>query len=193
MNTEKKIWTKDHLWPEGLEVLKSIIAQTELVETTKWGGPVYTINGKNVLAVGGFKNFFTLWFHKGVFLKDEAGVLINANEGTTKSLRQWRFTSVVDIDEALVLKYINEAIAVEKAGLGIAPAKKELVIPEYLREQLDAHNALKTAFEAFSSYKQKEFTEYIAEAKQDKTKASRFEKIKPMILEGKGLNDRYRP
>ncbi|MES2487821.1 MAG: DUF1801 domain-containing protein [Bacteroidota bacterium] len=192
MDTEKKIWIKDHLWPEGLEVLKSIIAKTELAETTKWGGPVYTINGKNVLAIAGFKNFFTLWFHKGVFLKDEGKILVNANEGTTKYLRQWRFTSKDEIDEALVLKYILEAIAVEKAGMGIALPKKELAIPEYLQALLNADTVLKTAFEAFSPYKQKEFAQYITEAKKDKTKLARFEKIKPIILEGKGLNDKYR-
>lgn len=192
MDAEKKIWNKEHLWPKELEVLKSIIARTELVETTKWGGPVYTINGKNVLAIAGFKNFFTLWFHKGVFLKDEGKILVNANEGTTKYLRQWRFTSIEDIDEALVLKYILEAITVEKAGMVVTPAEKELVIPEYLQTQLNADTALKTAFEAFSNYRQKEFAEYISQAKQDKTKLARFEKIKPMIFEGKGLNDKYR-
>jgi len=192
VDAEKKIWNKEHLWPKELEVLKSIIARTELVETTKWGGPVYTINGKNVLAIAGFKNFFTLWFHKGVFLKDEGKILVNANEGTTKYLRQWRFTSIEDIDEALVLKYILEAITVEKAGMVVTPAEKELVIPEYLQTQLNADTALKTAFEAFSNYRQKEFAEYISQAKQDKTKLARFEKIKPMIFEGKGLNDKYR-
>ena len=192
MDAEKEIWNKEHLWPEELEVLKSIIAKTELVETTKWGGPVYTLNGKNVLAIAGFKNFFTLWFHKGVFLKDEGKILVNANEGATKYLRQWRFTSKEDIDEALVLKYILEAIAVEKAGMVITPAEKELVISEYLQTQLNADTALKMAFEAFSHYRQKEFAEYISQAKQDKTKLARFEKIKPMIFEGKGLNDKYR-
>jgi uncharacterized protein YdeI (YjbR/CyaY-like superfamily) len=34
--------------------------------------------------------------------------------------------------------------------------------------------------------------EYINEAKQEKTKANRLEKIKPMILSNIGLNDKYR-
>ncbi|WP_395047400.1 YdeI/OmpD-associated family protein [Flavobacterium sp.] len=46
------------------------------------------------------------------------------------------------------------------------------------------------AFELFSPYKQKEFIEYIDTAKQEKTKLDRLEKIKPMILDGKGLNDK---
>src|SRR5687768_15659821 len=104
-NEKKNIWDSSHLWAEELDMLKNILHNTPLVETTKWGGPTYTYNGKNVLGLGGFKNFFTIWFYKGVFLKDEAGLLVNANEGTTKSLRQWRFTSIDEIDEKLVLHY----------------------------------------------------------------------------------------
>jgi uncharacterized protein YdeI (YjbR/CyaY-like superfamily) len=85
---EKKVWNKNNQWSEELEILKAIINKTELVETTKWGGIVYTINNKNVIGIGGFKNFFTVWFFNGVFLKDELSVLVNANEGVTKALRQ---------------------------------------------------------------------------------------------------------
>jgi uncharacterized protein YdeI (YjbR/CyaY-like superfamily) len=188
----KRVWDKSSKWPEELNALKAIIATTPLVETKKWGGPAYTYNGKNVLGVGGFANFFTIWFFKGVFLKDEANVLINANEGTTKGLRQWRFTSIDEIDEKLILKYINEAIVVEQQGLSITPSKKETIIPELLQQHLDNDSNLKQAFEAFSPYKQREFCEYMAEAKQDKTKQARLEKILPMMQENCGLNDGYR-
>lgn len=189
---EKRSWDKSHLWAEEIEMLKSILNTTPLTETTKWGGPVYTYNGKNVVGVAGFTNFFTLWFHKGVFLKDERGLLINANEENTKSLRQWRFTHKSQIDEKLVWEYTMEAIAVEEAGLAIKPEKKAVQIPELLQDKMDADANLKVAFEKFSPYKQKEFCESIAAAKQDKTKRARLEKIIPLILEGRGLNDKYR-
>jgi len=86
-------------WETELEILKSIISKTALIETNKWGGCIYVHNNKNVIGVGGFKNFFTLWFFNGVFLKDEKKYLVNANEGVTKSLRQWRFTSKEEINE----------------------------------------------------------------------------------------------
>ncbi|WP_325262934.1 YdeI/OmpD-associated family protein, partial [Flavobacterium sp.] len=44
----------------------------------------------------------------------------------------------------------------------------------------------------FSPYKQKEFIEYIESAKREETKLTRIEKIKPMILDNIGLNDKYR-
>lgn len=191
-SVEKYNWNKNGQWPDELEVLKSIINKTELVETTKWGGIVYTINSKNVLGIGGFKDFFTIWFFKGVFLKDEAKILVNANKGVTKSLRQWRFTSKDEINEKLVLQYINEAIAVEKAGMAIKPEKKEAVIPERLQAELDASPELAAAFAKFSPYKQREFIELIETAKQEKTILARLEKVKPLILGGTGLHDKYR-
>ena len=189
---EKKVWDKINQWGEELALLRAIIEKTELVETNKWGGEVYTINNKNVLGIGGFKNYFTIWFWNGVFLKDEAKVLVNANEGVTKGLRQWRFTSAADVNEKLVSHYIHEAIANEKAGLSIKPEKKEAMQCEFFESELKKDKKLNAAFEQFSLYKQKEFWELMATAKQEKTKITRLEKIKPMIMEGRGLNDKYR-
>ena len=56
---------------EILIVLREIIRSTELIETLKWGGPVYTLGGKNVVGIGSFKSYVGLWFFQGAFLKDE--------------------------------------------------------------------------------------------------------------------------
>ena len=189
---EKHTWDKTNQWEEELDYLKSIIIRTELVEAIKWGAPVYTLNNKNVLAIGGFKNFFTIWFYNGVFLKDTKKVLVNANEGVTKALRQWRFQSKEEIDEKLVLSYIREAIENEKAGLTSKPSKKEAIVSEFMENQFQSDSELKEAFELFTPFKQREFLEYIESAKQEKTKITRFDKIKPMIFDGIGLNDKYR-
>lgn len=191
---KKNPWDKSGQWPEEMEVLKSIIARTELEEMTKWGGPVYTLNKKNVLGIGGFKAYVALWFWNGVFLKDKAKKLINANEGVTKGLRQWRFASKAEIvaNEKLILEYMHEAIANEKAGLAIKPEKKETVISEFFQKALDADAELKLAFETLTPFKQREFLEHVDSAKQEKTKAARMEKITPMIKSGIGLHDKYR-
>ncbi|MCR5862889.1 YdeI/OmpD-associated family protein [Flavobacterium sp. J372] len=191
MEKEVKVWDKQHEWAVEIESLKTILAKTQLVETVKWGAPVYTYNGKNVVGIAGFKNYFTLWFYKGVLLKDEAGKLVSADD-KTKSLRQWRFASVNELDEKLILHYVNEAIEIEKAGLAIKPEKKSNAVPELLQQALGENDELKAAFSKLTPGKQREYSEYIAEAKQEKTKLSRLEKIKPMILEGKGLNDKYK-
>ncbi|UGS24725.1 YdeI/OmpD-associated family protein [Flavobacterium channae] len=191
MEKENK-WNKTNQWSEELDKLHAIIRKTPLIKTVKWGGPVYTYNNKNVVGLGGFKSYFGIWFYNGVFLKDEKKLLINANEENTKSLRQMRFNSINEIDEKLILSYINEAIEIEDKGLFIPKEKKETIIPTILEVELDKNSMLKEKFNSFTPYKQREFIEHINSAKQEKTQIARLEKILPLILEGKGLNDKYR-
>ena len=181
-------------WEAELDLLKAIIAKTALVETNKWGGCVYVLDNKNIVGVGGFKKFFTLWFFNGAYLRDDKKRLVNANEGVTKSLRQWRLTSKDDIIEDDILAYIQEAIANEKEARIIKPLKatETIAVPDILQKELDNDFQLNKTFLNFSPYKQKEFIEYIETAKQEETKLSRIEKIKPMILDNIGLNDKYR-
>jgi uncharacterized protein YdeI (YjbR/CyaY-like superfamily) len=180
-------------WEQEVEYLHSIIRKMNLDEAIKWGTTIYTHKGRNVVACGGFNNFFSLWFYDGVFLSDPYKVLVNASEGKTKALRQWRFTGKDEIDEAKIQSYIREAIRNVDEGKTWTPERSaELVIPDALQEALDMDAALNEAFAALSLYKQKEYVEHIETAKRDATRLSRLEKIKPMILEGKGLNDKYR-
>lgn len=179
-------------WEEEIDFLKSILTKTPLVETTKWGIPVYTYDKKNVLGLAGFKNYFGIWFYNGVFLKDKDQRLVNAQENVTKAMRQMRFTSKDEIDEKIVLEYVQEAIENEKKGLVHKPEKKETVLPEVLRNCLEEKTELKKAFEQLTPYKQREYAEHISSAKRAATQESRLQKIIPMILEGKGLNDKYR-
>ncbi|MEX2592942.1 MAG: DUF1801 domain-containing protein [Anditalea sp.] len=180
-------------WKEELNWLKSLIQKTELKETVKWGIPVFTFNGQNVVGLAGFKSHFALWFYNGIFLKDKSNVLINAQEGVTKALRQWRFASREEMDEKLILAYIQEAIANEKQRKKLQPQKKEnLPAPPQLAEAFREDNDFKNSFLALSQAKQNEYAEYIHGAKQEATTWSRVEKIKPLVVQGKGLNDKYK-
>jgi uncharacterized protein YdeI (YjbR/CyaY-like superfamily) len=186
------IWDKNNSWLEELEFLKSIIVKTELEETSKWGGIVYVLNGKNVIGIGGFKNYFAIWFFNGVLLEDKKKLLVNAQEGVTKALRQWRFKSKEEVNEGDVLNYIKEAIENEKRGKTSKPEKKMPILSEFFQKELIANPELAAAFQKFSAYKQYEFMEYIESAKREETKRSRIDKIIPMILDSIGLNDKYR-
>lgn len=184
---------KNSQWTD-LEIhLRELVTATGLKEEIKWGMPVFTFEGKNVLGFAGMKNHFAVWFYNGVFLTDPEGILINAQEGKTKAMRQWRMLGLEDLDDRKFLAFVREAIENEKKGLVWKPEKSEkLSLPEILEAKLNADPQLKKAFEGFTPFKQKEFAEYIQEAKRDATKVSRLEKIIPMILEGIGLNDKYR-
>lgn len=196
MNNQEKIeayFAKEQPFKEGIGLLRELALKTELIETYKWGIPVYTIDNKNVLGILAFKHHFGIWFYNGVFLKDPKKVLENAQEGKTKAMRHWKFSNIEDIDEAVVLSYFHEAISNQKKGLTLAPEKnKPILMPPLLEKALGNNQALKENYESLSPYKQREYCEYISEAKQEKTKLSRLQKCIPLLEKGMGLHDKYR-
>ena len=192
-SVEEYIETNKH-FSDALTILRNIINSTGLNETIKWNAPVYDLSGKNVVGLGAFKNHFGIWFFNGVFLKDEHNLLVNAQEGKTKALRQMRFESINDINKKAVLTYVKEAIDNPKAGKEIKPnrSKKETVIPKELKAVLNKNATLRKSFNALTPSKQREYCEHITTAKREATKLSRLGKITPMILQGVGLYDKYK-
>ncbi len=178
---------------EGLHKLREILINCDMEECIKWGAPAYTVNGKNVIGIGSFKSYFGLWFHQGVFLKDESKVLMNAQE-STKAMRQWRFDDADAVDEKLVRAYVQEAIQNQLDGKEIKPERKKakIEIPQELAAVFKSDKKLATAFQALTPGKQREYCEHIAAAKREATRVSRAEKAIPLILAGKGLHDKYK-
>lgn len=184
---------KEGPFREGIGRLRELVNDTELEEDYKWNSPVYTLGKENVVGVLAFKNHFGLWFFNGVFLSDPLGILENAQEGKTKAMRHWKFTAVDQIDAKHVKAYVQEAIANARNGVQLAPAKhKKTELPELLQAALQSEPELKAAFAELAPYKQRDYAEHIASAKQEATKKRRLAKILPMIRQGIGLNDKYR-
>jgi len=196
MNTSEKVnryIEKHSQWKEELTQVRTILNTTELTEDIKWGAPAYTLNGKILIGLAGFKNHAALWFHQGVFLKDPDNKLLNAQEGKTKALRQWRIEKEDVLDLNIILKYIEEAIANSKAGKEMKMDRsKKLVIPELLSEAFKIDPDLHEAFNSLTPGKKREYADHISSAKRAATKLSRLEKKKPMIQKGVGLHDKYK-
>ena len=181
-------------WKVALMLLRDIFLSVGLTETVKWGGPVYTSEGKNIAGMAAFKSYVGIWFHQGALLKDKKQKLISAQEGVTKALRQWRFDSAGEIakESGTIIEYLKEAMENQKQGKQIKPAKdKPLAIPFELQDLFDKDPGLKQRFEALSLSRRRDYAEYIGTAKQPETKQKRLDKIIPMIFKGIGLNDKY--
>lgn len=181
-------------WAQELNLLRSVFLDLPVEETIKWGAPVYVYKGKNIVDLSAFKNYYGLWFFQGCFLTDKEEVLENAQEGKTQAMRQWRFNQLDEINIVLIKQYVLEAIKNSEEGKELKPKKniKPIVIPEKLQLELDRNDRLKEAFSRLILSKQREFTDYISEAKRETTKEKRLEKIIPMILNGIGLYDKYK-
>ena len=181
------------LWQAEIRRLREVLLSTELTEDVKWGGPCYTYEGKNVVGIGGFKSYFGLWFFQGALLQDKKKVLINAQEGTTKALRQWRMNSAKEIKPAAIRAYVREAIQLVKDGKRIGPQKKKpIVVPPELKKALAKNAPARKGFANLRPGLQREYTDHVASAKREATKLKRIAKILPMMTAGKGLHDKYR-
>jgi len=181
-------------WQVSLNLLRDILLSAGLNEEVKWGGPVYTFEGKNIAGMAYFKSYVGLWFYQGVLLKDKNKKLINAQEGFTKALRQWRFSSVDEIkkESRLIKEYIFEAIENKKAGKEIKKEQgRPLIVPVALVEIFKTDKTLRNCFESLTLTKKRDFAGFISNAKTEATIQKRLEKIIPMIKAGEGLNDKY--
>lgn len=180
-------------WRDELVTLREILRATELEEEVKWGAPCYTFNGANVVGLSSFKSYFGLWFHQGALLKDDKKLLVNAQEGTTRALRQWRMYAPRDIKPRIIKAYVREAIQLAREGRKIAPRRrKSLTIPPDLKTALAKNTKAGKSFAALRPGLQREFADYISNAKKSETKQRRLEKIMPMIAAGRSLNEKYR-
>jgi uncharacterized protein YdeI (YjbR/CyaY-like superfamily) len=143
-----------------------------LAEETKWGKPCFLSREKNVAIIIPLKESCAFSFFKGALLKDPKHVLQKVGEHTQAG-RWIKFTSVKDVTavQSILKNYIHEAIELEKSGKKVALKKaSEYSVPEELQAKLD--------------------TFHVSGAKQAKTREARAAKCVPMILSGRGFNER---
>jgi len=165
-------------WREEFEALRTIVLDCQLTEELKWYQPCYTFQGKNIVLIHGFKEYCALLFFKGVLLRDPKRVLIQQTENV-QAARQIRFRNAREIVKmkSILKGYIQEAIAIEKAGLKVKLKKtSEFRIPEEFQKKLDETPALKAAFAALTPGRQRGYLFYFSQPKQSKTREARVEK-----------------
>ncbi|MBP8824487.1 MAG: YdeI/OmpD-associated family protein [Flavobacteriales bacterium] len=184
-------FNKDTPWKEAFAELRELALDSGLNEELKWGHPCYTLKGKNVFLIHGFKDYCALLFHKGVLLKDDHRLLVQQTKDV-QSARQVRFESVKAITklEPVLRSYIQEAIEVEKSGKQV-PMKQtaEFAMAEEFKLALKQMPALKKAFQALTPGRQRGYLLHFSSAKLAKTREARIEKNVDRILAGLGLDD----
>jgi uncharacterized protein YdeI (YjbR/CyaY-like superfamily) len=178
-------------WEAEIAEMRRVLAGFPMKEECKWGKPTYTVDGKNIVIMQGFKEYFGLGFFQGALLKDPKKVLVQL--GQVHAGRVMKFTSVKDITAkaATIKAYVREAIAVEKAGLRMEQKKtSDFPVPEELTERFRRDARFKRAFEALTPGRQRSYLYHFAAAKQSATRVARIEKSMPAIFEGRGFLER---
>mgnify|MGYP001002883348 CR=1 FL=1 len=184
-------FNKPSKWQEAYSELRTLVLDCKLREELKWGCPCYTNEKSNIVLIHGFKDYCALLFMQGALLKDQKKILVQQTKNV-QSARQIRFKRVDEIlkNKSIIKSYINEAIALNKAGLKVALKKTtEYDIPEEFQQVLNDMPELKTAFRALTPGRQRGYLLYFSSAKQPKTREARIEKYTEQILKGRGLDD----
>jgi uncharacterized protein YdeI (YjbR/CyaY-like superfamily) len=161
----------------------------EAEEALKWSAPGFTVDGKILLIMAAFKQHAALNFWRGQEIGD----------GSPKAGAMGQFgklTSVDDLppdDEFDAL--IREAAVLARTAPAPRKVKHEPKAPPALHPEfakaLDANPKAREVLDGFPPSAQRDYLEWIAEAKQDATRTKRIATAIEWLSEGKRRHWKY--
>jgi uncharacterized protein YdeI (YjbR/CyaY-like superfamily) len=161
----------------------------DVEEAIKWSMPAYTLGGKILLITAAFKGHMALNFWRGQELRgQEANADAMGQFGKIRSLDELPADAELDrlIREAAELA--KSAPAPRKAKH--APKPPSEMHPEFAAALAKAPKA-KAALESFPPSAQRDYFEWISEAKQDATRSKRIATAIEWLSEGKRRHWKY--
>ena len=175
-----------------LKRLRQIVhaACPDVEETIKWGMPHFERNGL-LCAMAAFKAHCALWFWNRRMVLGEKSARGMAQFG--------RLTSINDLpDEKKLIGYVRKAVALRKAGAkrptrSKSKKKRPVKVPDYFKAALARNAKARQTFENFSPSQQKDYVEWLTEAKRDETRQRRLKMSILWLAEGKPRNWKYMP
>jgi uncharacterized protein YdeI (YjbR/CyaY-like superfamily) len=178
-------------WAAEIAAMRRLLADLPMQEECKWGKPTYTVNGKNIVILQGFKEYFALGFFQGALLKDPKKLLVQL--GQVQAGRVMKFGSAKEIaaKAATIKAYVREALAVEKAGLRVERKKtSDFPVPAELTARFRTDARFKRAFDALTPGRQRSYLYHFGAAKQSATRVARIENATKAIFDGRGFLER---
>ena len=158
-------------------------------EAIKWSMPAYTVSGKIVAITAAFKAHAALNFWRGQELR--------GSDANADAMGQFgKLKSVEDLPgDAELDRLIREAAELAKSAPAPRKTKNEpkpapAMHPEFAAALEGAPKA-KASLDAFPPSAQRDYLEWIAEAKQDGTRAKRIATAIEWLNEGKRRHWKY--
>lgn len=164
-------------------------AVPEVEEAIKWGAPAFILDGRILLVMARFKAHAALNFWRGEELRGAA-------ESRDAMGQFGRITSLADLPpdnqfEALV----REAATLSATTPAPRKTKREAAPPPDLHPDfaaaLDSNPKARATLETFSPSARRDYVEWVAEAKQDATRARRIATAVEWLAEGKKRHWKY--
>ena len=166
-------------------------ASDQIDETLKWGMPTFMYHGKILCGMAAFKQHASFGFWQHALVLGEAGER-NGMGSFGKMVSVKDLPSKTRLDPLL-----RKAMALidEDARLPAAPKsavrKPAPVAPPELIAALKKNAAARKTYQAFSPTQQREYAEWIAEAKREETRARRLVQAIEWLAEGKPRHWKY--
>lgn len=160
-----------------------------VAETMKWSFPHFEYHGI-LCSMAAFKAHCAFGFWKG-------GLLSDVGVGSAEAMGQFgRITSVDDLpDERTLVRLVARAAALNEQGTTAPRPKKHpkppLATPADLLAALKRNRKALASFESFPPSHQREYVEWITEAKTDATRQRRLETAVAWMATGKRRNWKY--
>ncbi|HST35673.1 MAG TPA: YdeI/OmpD-associated family protein [Allosphingosinicella sp.] len=157
-------------------------------ETLKWSMPSFLHKGKILAGMAAFKAHATFGYWNDAMLSQDAK--------NRSAMGQFgRLTALDDLPaKAVLLDLTRKSMALIESGAKPprATAKKApFTVPQDLRAAIDAAPAAKATFDAFPPSCQREYVEWVTEAKRAETRAKRLAQTVEWLAEGKRRNWKY--
>jgi len=164
-------------------------------ETIKWGMPFFDYHGP-MFSFAAFKQHCVAGFWKAKLLNDPKGHLgKRKNEGGEAMGNFGRITSLADLPaEKEIIQLIKAHMQLNKAGIKLPRKVKDSqssALPQELLSALSKNKTAQQNFSLFSFSQQREYADWISEAKTLATKNKRATQAIEWISVGKIRNWKY--
>jgi uncharacterized protein YdeI (YjbR/CyaY-like superfamily) len=170
------------------KVIHSAIPEVE--ESIKWSAPAFEYKGM-IGIMASFKEYCAMNLWKGPLILKHGDKAVDDPAGNFGKLR-----TVDDLPSDKVLEgYFKQAAKLNEEGISVkkksTAKKKPPTIPPALASALAKNAKARAAFDAFSPSHQREYIEWITEAKTEETRQRRLETALEWMAEGKSRNWKY--
>lgn len=164
----------------------------ELEERIKWGMPSFEYKGM-LGGMAAFKQHVTFGFWKSRLMVDFEKTFGRPGRGSAMGAR---VESGADLpSQKVLIAFVKEAKRLNDEGIketkGAAAKRQTLRLPADLKAALAKHPKARTTFVNFSPSHQREYVQWITEAKRPETRAQRLATTLEWLAEGKTRNWKY--
>lgn len=178
--------------------LRGLIHATipEITENIKWSFTAFDYKGP-LCTMAAFKEHVAFGFWKHVLLEDPNSYLQPSTQhGGNAMGHLGRITSLKSLPpDKIICNFLIQAKQLNDDGIKLPSRPKKtnapMVIPEDFQQQLQLHPLASKGFEKLSASHQREYLEWICEAKMQTTRERRIKQTLQWLEEGKSRNWKY--